>query len=204
MKRALLKLGLVALITLLTGVGLVYALEGFGIKMIPDAPDLGHDEAAIFYSVISAVEEGTLVINLEPGESVSEGALWSADGGITWNESGSEVILAVGEYTVVFTSFDGWDEPEDLTGVNVSPGVTTQLTVSYKPWYGDIDRSAAVDIDDVVLLLQHALNLTDITADYGSGALLRSDVNGDGKVNVQDAILILRYVVGLIQEFPVE
>ena len=29
-----------------------------------------------------------------------------------------------------------------------------------------------------------------------------ADVNGDGKVTVQDAILILRYIVGLIGEFP--
>lgn len=48
------------------------------------------------------------------------------------------------------------------------------------------------------------MGLTAITEEYGDGALLRADVSGDGKVDVGDAILILRRIVGLISEFPVE
>jgi len=65
---------------------------------------------------------------------------------------------------------------------------------------GDVTENDAVNVQDVVLVMQHILGIADpeLTEDQ----LLAADVNGDGVVNVQDATLIMQYVLGLIDEFP--
>jgi len=65
---------------------------------------------------------------------------------------------------------------------------------------GDVTENDAINVQDVVLVMQHILGIADpeLTEDQ----LLAADVNGDDAVNVQDATLIMQYVLGLIDEFP--
>jgi len=65
---------------------------------------------------------------------------------------------------------------------------------------GDVTENNTINVQDVVLVMQHILGIADpeLTADQISAA----DVDSDGTVNVQDATLIMQKVLGLIDEFP--
>jgi len=54
---------------------------------------------------------GTLTVNITPAEAVTAGAQWSVDGGMTWNDSGTIITLAAGDYTVQFKEISGWLSP---------------------------------------------------------------------------------------------
>lgn len=66
--------------------------------------------------------------------------------------------------------------------------------------YGDVNDDGAIDVRDVVLVMQHILELKELSGDQ----LEAADVNMDGKVDVRDAILIMKYTLGLIEEFSKE
>ena len=46
------------------------------------------------------------------------------------------------------------------------------------------------------------MELIDIEEKYGPEAMIRARVEGNETLTVADAISILRYIVGLIDEFP--
>jgi hypothetical protein len=48
--------------------------------------------------------------------------------------------------------------------------------------------------------MQHVLNLKVLTNDQKKAA----DVNGDGKLDIRDVVLVMRKALGLIDKFPVE
>jgi hypothetical protein len=64
---------------------------------------------------------------------------------------------------------------------------------------GDINADGEINVQDVVLVMQHVLNLETLTAAQQG----RADVNGDSLINVQDVTLIMQFALGLIDEFPV-
>ncbi len=66
--------------------------------------------------------------------------------------------------------------------------------------YGDINNDGEIDVRDVVLVIQYALELRTLTPDQ----LKAADVNGDGEVNVLDVTLIKQYSLRVIEEFPVQ
>ena len=49
---------------------------------------------------------------------------------------------------------------------------------------------------DALLALRHAMGLTTLEGD----AFLAGDIDGDGEVSVSDALLIMRYSMGLLPE----
>ncbi len=65
--------------------------------------------------------------------------------------------------------------------------------------YGDLNDNGRIDVQDVVLVMKHALGMEYLSA---SKEVL-ADVNGDGFVNVQDASLIMQKTLGLLNDFPV-
>ncbi len=80
---------------------------------------------------------GSLQVSLSPTEAIAAGAQWRVDGG-GWNDSGSIVSgLATGQYTVEYTSINGWNEPPSET-VNVLNGQTTTISRSYEPTTGSL------------------------------------------------------------------
>ena len=58
---------------------------------------------------------------------------------------------------------------------------------------GDINGDGVINIIDVVLVMQHALELITLNDEQMAAA----DVNGDGVIDVLDVILIKRYALGL-------
>jgi hypothetical protein len=202
MTRALKKQGLVIAISVVAITALLLIMDRYGLAWRTSGQDLEDNEAAIYFTVSSS-GEGTLTVTIEPEEASFDGARWSA-AGAGWQESKTELSLEAGHHTVTFHEIDGWDEPGDLEDVLVNSGETTRLSAAYVPWYGDINGTGSIDVADAILVLRQIVGLTDITGDYGEGAILRADVSGDGNVDVSDAILILRYIVALVTEFPVQ
>ncbi len=66
--------------------------------------------------------------------------------------------------------------------------------------YGDVNEDGVVDIRDVVMVQQHVLSATPKLTD---AQMVLADVNSDGDVNAIDVSLMMRYVSGIITEFPV-
>lgn len=64
--------------------------------------------------------------------------------------------------------------------------------------YGDANEDESVNIQDVVLVMQHTLDLAKL-ADLQK---LNADVNNDGIINILDVSLIMQKTLGLIVSFP--
>jgi len=67
---------------------------------------------------------------------------------------------------------------------------------------GDVTENGAINVQDVVLVMQHILGIAD--PELTESQLLAADVNGDGEIDVQDVTLIMQKVLGLIDEFPLK
>jgi len=85
----------------------------------------------------------------------------------------------------------------DTTGQFAFPGIGAG------DWQVQPSKTGAtnnpVDVSDAVAVLEAAVNLRTL----GAQQKFACDVSGDGVVDVNDAVLILQYLVGLIPRFPV-
>ena len=73
-------------------------------------------------------------------------------------------------------------------------GQTAQCVIAVEKKFGKIaDSEENVSVNDAVLLLQSASGSASLSDEQKALA----DVNGDGKADVNDAIVLLRYVAGL-------
>ena len=78
------------------------------------------------------------------------------------------------------------------------------LTASYahgspEARHGDINDDGRVDVQDVVLVVKHVLNIEQLDTDQQ----ILADVNDDGVINVKDVSLITQYWLGLVDRLPV-
>ena len=72
-----------------------------------------------------------------------------------------------------------------------------------RPFYGDIDINEVINVTDAtILVLRHVAGLTVLTPEQ----LIRAKVFNEETetLTIQDAIFILRHIVGLINQFPVQ
>ena len=69
-------------------------------------------------------------------------------------------------------------------------------------YYGDVDMDGDIDNDDATTT--NKIINGDIQIDRASEQWDRADVNGDGSISMQDTSLILQYINGSIDKFPVE
>lgn len=141
---------------------------------------------------------GRLTVTIEPESARSEGAEWSIDGGNTWHQSGAELDLETGDYTVTFQALPGW-----LLPGAVSRSVTKDATTSYNATYGDVlygdvNGDEQVNLFDVIMVLQYIVD----TISFDHNQLQAGDVDGSGSVDVTDAVYIMQYILGLIDMFP--
>jgi hypothetical protein len=85
---------------------------------------------AITVTYASAVQTGSLQVNLAPAGAISAGAQWQVDGG-AWQASGVIVTnLTAGNHTVAFSTVAGWTAPTNQT-VTVAMDETTTVTGTY-------------------------------------------------------------------------
>lgn len=70
--------------------------------------------------------------------------------------------------------------------------------------YGDINNDGAINVNDAILVLQDIVSSKMINDGYGSEGVRRAKVTIGKKIDVGDAIMILRKIVNLIPNFPIE
>ena len=88
-------------------------------------------------------------------------------------------------------------------GTTKSLADTTQVTFTVEESltiFGDVDGDEEVTAEDAQLILDHVVELDELTGVEATAA----DVSGDGEISPHDAALVLRHVEGLITTFPVE
>ncbi|MBF0291313.1 MAG: S8 family serine peptidase [Nitrospinae bacterium] len=82
-------------------------------------------------------QHGSLLVNISPTWAVTSGARWSIDDGITWNDSGFELMnLDAGNYTVTFDTavFGCSPPPNKVVRVTSGPAIT-RATGTYTVGY---------------------------------------------------------------------
>jgi hypothetical protein len=71
-------------------------------------------------------QTGSIRVTITPSGAVSAGAMWSVNGGSTWNASGATVTgLAVGSYTLSFKPVTGWTTPASQSVTITNGGTAT-------------------------------------------------------------------------------
>ncbi len=101
----------------------------------------------------------------------------------TYTDSG----LENGTYSYTVTAiYQNVESPHSATAT-----ATVQTTPS--GLLGDADVNGQVNINDVLAIMRHALQIT-FLSDEG---LLLADVNGSGSVDINDAVTLLRQVLGI-------
>ena len=66
--------------------------------------------------------------------------------------------------------------------------------------FGDLNNDSTINILDVVLVMQHILELNSLNSEQK----LAGDVNADGLVDVRDVTLIMQKALGLLESFPLK
>lgn len=104
--------------------------------------------------------------------------------------------------------FEGWFTDEACSnGFDLSTPITADITlfakwsvkVEFNGLYGDADLNGKIDILDVISIKKYISNAADLTV---SGKIA-ADVDGNGIVDDADADLVMEYIVGMINSFPV-
>lgn len=90
--------------------------------------------------------------------------------------------------------------PDDIDNLDELEAAEAALADLPDVDYGDVNEDGVVNVEDVVLVMQYILGLTQLDPDQQNAA----DVNGDGIINVEDVVLVMQYVLSLIDNFPVE
>ena len=121
-------------------------------------------------------------VEMHTGDTIAleaEGAEWSSsDPAVATVENGA--VAAKGAGVAIITATRG--------------GQTAQCVIAVEKKFGKIaDSEENVSVNDAVLLLQSASGSASLSDEQKALA----DVNGDGKADVNDAIVLLRYVAGL-------
>ena len=65
--------------------------------------------------------------------------------------------------------------------------------------FGDVDGDGVITLKDVELVGSHVIGEISLSPDQ----LYRADVNGDGRVDAIDGMMIKQYYEGVIETFPV-
>jgi hypothetical protein len=130
---------------------------------------------------------------LDPGVRDTHTAtiLWgdgSQSAGIIEETNGSGTIKSTHVYTQPGT-YEVVVEVVDDSGLKGSAKITLTVNVSYE--IGDFNGDKIIDLNDVLISLQIAINMSPSERIYVS-----TDVNKDGKIDILDAIYVLQDIKG--------
>ena len=87
-------------------------------------------------------QTGSLTVAISPAGAVTEGAMWSVDGG-SWHASGTTVSgITVGSHTVAYNNIPGWNIPPGQT-TKISNGQPASAIGTYLPVFTAIFSASA-------------------------------------------------------------
>ncbi len=128
----------------------------------------------------------------QPGSTASYHNWWFAqvelngETSLGWLAENYLEAVGSGEPDQPFEPDDG-DQPEGKPEPDTEPGFM----------WGDLDGDGQVNIFDITLAMQHALNRKILDEKQ----LLAADVNNDGLVDIRDVVLIMQFCLTLINSF---
>lgn len=105
----------------------------FPFETILDESKRNSVMARVMNFLLPATQTGALSVTITPAQAVIDGAQWSIDNGVTWNNSGVTVSdLAVGNYAITYKSLTDkrWSAPSSQS-VTITTGNTTTATGTY-------------------------------------------------------------------------
>ncbi len=155
-------------------------------------------------------------LNMMPGEQITlephPATAHTSYSELTWNNANPEVatvseegiVKGLSEGTTLITVRAKNDNQEASCLVIVSSNIkeeniedTGTETAAIDSSLGDLNNDQDINILDVVLVLQHILEITTMEQD----TLAKADVNQDGSVDVLDATLIMQRALEIIEHF---
>ncbi len=153
---------------------------------------LNHSEATIIVN-----ETLMLTVTITPKNGEIGELIWTTDHPAiaTVDSSGLVTAIGTGKTMIYARTPDGREEAGCEVTVIPVGGDTETAPGPFAP--GDINGDNRVDVQDVVLVSRHILQL----ADLDNEQLLLADVNGDGRVDIIDATLIMQVALGMIDSF---
>lgn len=132
---------------------------------------------------------GMLTVNIMPQEAIDAGVKWSYDGGVTWLDSGTQLTLLAGRYSITFSETDEWTL-RALHNVEVLAG-QERLVIRGESSPGDVNADGDMNLADAVIALKviAGMETTEVYA--------QADTSGDEKIGVEDVVYILQKAAGL-------
>lgn len=101
-------------------------------------------------------------------------------------------------------SFVGWfinDQQVETETVTIEADVSIVAVYEEIPVVpGDINGDGEIEAEDALIVMRHAMVLTELTEEEAE----RADVNRDGVVNTIDALLTLRMALGIIEPLGIQ
>lgn len=82
------------------------------------------------FTVEKTISQGALKVTIIPEGARVSGAEWSINGSDSWHNSGDELALDAGTYTITFRDLAHWHKPGDLD-LKVTEGETKNYTAVY-------------------------------------------------------------------------
>lgn len=111
----------------------------------------------------------SLKVFLSPQRAIDSGAMWSIDGGNSWNESGTTIdYLGSGTKTITYKSNVGWSEPVEFDIEVLSDHTVEYHAESYLCIYdliGDLNSDCIIDFADLAILAQNWMTDCLVTPD---------------------------------------
>lgn len=123
------------------------------------------------------------------------------DGGTIGGQKGNPVTIVTTpddpKETTAPAAVETTPAPETETTA-VDKGTTTTPSSARQVKWGDADESGEVDVSDAVLICRYAVE--DKEATISDEGMINADVTGNGKVDGDDALKIVRFAAKLISE----
>lgn len=140
---------------------------------------------------VGAIE--ALVVTIQPANLANTDLRWSSSNSSVARVDTSGIVSAISAGNAVITV----QTAEGSTSANCSVTVLPQSGEIGIPGVyhaGDINGDGIINVQDIVLAMQHVLLINLLE---GNG-LVSADVNGDGVVNVVDVTLLMQFSLGII------
>lgn len=96
---------------------------------------------------------------------------------------------------------------QEIANLSVLEAAETRISelIEAAGMRGDVDGNGIINMGDVIFLLRHITGLTDLEQTLGIEALIRARVSStEGYPGIEDAVLIMQKVLGILSEFPAD
>jgi len=141
-------------------------------------------------------DKEALIVTTNPATSNNIELNWSSSNENTARVDANGMVTAIagGRATIRVETADGSSSANCEVTVKTGAGELDDPSI-YR--IGDINEDGIINVQDVVLAMQHVLMIEELAEEQAAMA----DANGDGEINVVDVTLLMQFALGLINTF---